>query len=256
MQYKDKFFQGVFPSHQVGFDLFQGEWVSHIPMNGCVTGTAPLFDDQRPHMMIEHLGPIEGYRILELGPMEGHQTWQLERHGAGSITAIEGNSALWLRCLAVKNALNLHANFLLGDFLEYMRTTQERYDLLFASGVLYHMIDPVDFITLASNVAPRLFLWTHYFEKEAIAASDIRDSFLDEPESISFQGNPLQLYPRLYPSQEVEKQSYCGGILPQCRWMDLDGILTCLRGNGFRKIETFGKSVGNQGPSICITAEK
>jgi hypothetical protein len=47
---------------------------------------------------------------------------------------------------------------------------------------------------------------------------------------------------------------YCGGILPECRWMDLDGIIACLSAVGYSNIETFGHSVGDQGASICVTA--
>jgi hypothetical protein len=66
----------------------------------------------------------------------------------------------------VKNALEMNARFLLGDFSEYLKKTSKSYDLIFASGVFYHMEDPVDLIWQISKRTDRIFAWTHYISKD------------------------------------------------------------------------------------------
>ena len=38
-----------------------------------------------------------------------------------------------------------------------------------ASGVLYHMMNPVELIARISNIADAVYLWTHYFDRELLA---------------------------------------------------------------------------------------
>ena len=57
----------------------------------------------------------------------------------------------------MKEAVGLsRTRFLLGDFCEYLETTDERFDLVFASGVLYHMADPIGLIESVGRVATAL----------------------------------------------------------------------------------------------------
>ena len=91
-------------------------------------------------MAVDVLGSIEGFRILELGP-RGQHSYQLERLGAASVLAIEASPDLFLKCLITKEILDLKARFLLGDFVQYLESTADEFDLIFVSGVLYHMTD-------------------------------------------------------------------------------------------------------------------
>src|SRR6185437_1981184 len=117
------------PCEQTAFDIFSGEWSSAVP--GFQTGTNPLFNDTRIHWLREQLGSLGGKRILELGPLEGGQSWMMEQAGA-QVTAIEANERAFLKCLIVKNALNMKAKFLHGDFRPYLASAEESFDLVTA----------------------------------------------------------------------------------------------------------------------------
>jgi hypothetical protein len=56
----------------------------------------------------------------------------------------------------------MRSTFLYGDFLSYLSLTDRRFDLIFASGVLYEMKDPLDLLRLISLRTDRVFIWTFY----------------------------------------------------------------------------------------------
>jgi hypothetical protein len=66
----------------------------------------------------------------------------LEAAGA-QIDAIEANQRTYLRCLITKEILGLtRSKFWLGDFIKALENWDQRYDLIVASGVLYHLKNP------------------------------------------------------------------------------------------------------------------
>src|SRR5271166_278351 len=142
-------------------------WTSALPLPAHTGGS--LFspeDDPRPSYVRDVFGSLEHFEILELGPLEGGHTYQLERLGAKSITAIESNTESFIKCLVIKNAFELKAKLLLGDFIKYLEVIEFKYDLIFASGVLYHMIDPLHLLYLIAKRTDRVFIWTHYVASE------------------------------------------------------------------------------------------
>ena len=141
------------PSTQQTVDVFKGDWASRLPVDGVVSGTAELFADSRIDWLVETLGGVKDLSVFELGPLEGGHSWMLEQAGAASVTAVEGNKAGYLKCLLVQKLLGMkRVDFVLGDFDRVLAATTERYDLLVASGVLYHLADPL--ATLQNMMRP------------------------------------------------------------------------------------------------------
>src|SRR5512136_1168112 len=160
------------PSPQAALDIFRGDWASALPppLESCRAGSMPLFSDPRISWAAEQLGGVEGRRVLELGPLEGGHSYLLERLGASSIVAVEGNARAYLKCLTIKELLGLHkVRFLFGDFVEYLRASPGGFDLGVASGVLYHVENPVELIALLGRACEQLFIWTHYYDRDAVA---------------------------------------------------------------------------------------
>src|SRR3954464_14009309 len=92
------------PSVQAAVDIFKGEWSSKFPAEaGPVTaGQWALFEDARLAWALERLGGVAGKTALELGPLEGGHSYMLQRSGAASVVAVEGNPRAYLKCLLVK----------------------------------------------------------------------------------------------------------------------------------------------------------
>ncbi|WP_207954637.1 methyltransferase domain-containing protein [Saccharopolyspora elongata] len=78
--------------------------------------------------------------------------------------------------------------FLLGDFTPYLRDTDQRFDICFASGVLYHMRNPVETIALTAKIATKLFLWTHVYDEDVITRSELLAPRFPSHEPATHQG--------------------------------------------------------------------
>ncbi len=246
------------PSAQNALDLFAGTWSSCLPsVLGLHAGPLPMFADTRIVKVLEHLDSIKAFKVLELGPLEGGHTYMLHEAGA-RVIAIEGSSRAYLKCLVVKEILNLNrAHFVLGDFNPYLDATSERYDLVVASGVLYHAMEPLTLLERIARVCDRVAIWTHYWERDAVAADDkIARVFLDDPVGVDWHGHRLTLHPRHY-REALQWSGFCGGPESSAMWLERDDLMTALTEVGFGTITVLEEETDHvNGPAILLCAER
>lgn len=179
--------------------------------------------------------------MLELGPLEGAHTFQLERLGA-RVLAVEANTEAFLKCLVVKELLELRSRFLCGDVLEFLEHSDSRYDLIFASGVLYHMTDPVRLIRLISTHSDKCFLWTHYHNGN-------RGKF--RARAYSGHGFHTTLHELHYGYTGSGK--FWGGNRPTAAWMQRDEIIRAFRFFGMRHHAVLGEDQDHPaGPAFSV----
>ncbi len=160
------------PVPQTAFDLFQGEWAYRIPVPGVSSGAGEAFLHKHPSVWLaeESFGSLRGMSCLELGPNEGEVSFHLHHAGCQSILSIEARVRSFLKCLVVKNFLHLHSvEYRLGDFVEFLATTDQTFDFGVVAGVLYHMHDPVRLLELISRRCQRIAIATHYFHEKILA---------------------------------------------------------------------------------------
>lgn len=241
------------PQHIV--DLFQGEWSSKFPAGlGATTepGHAALFADPRIKWANECLGPFSNLNVLELGPLEGAHTCMIEQAGAASVTAIESNTRAFLKCLCVKEIFGLQrSRFLLGDFLEYLEHPR-RHDVVIASGVLYHMQDPLRLLQLLTKASDRIFLWTHYYDATAISRRN--DHGLFEPSGPI--GDGLRGSKRHYPEEATAWSGFSGGAAHYAIWLERASLLAYFRSNGFQVEVNFDAVEHVNGPSFALCVSR
>lgn len=232
----DEYVEGP-PSAQHAIDALAG-WNMALPAEvRAVAGPAAFYCDPRILWALEQFGPIEGRDILELGPLEASHTYMLEQRKPASILAIEANRLSFLRCLVVKELLGLKiARFALGNFAPWLETAEQRFDLIVASGVLYHMADPVQLLELLSLRADSLYLWTHYASDEAMPLDDPRHmAFVGETEVRESHGVAVRCHRRSYWGAWKSK-TFCGGLYDLHRWIERDDLIQLLRALGFDDI--------------------
>ena len=176
-------------SEQNGVDLF--DWTCKIPVESIKSGTYRVFEtiDVRPSLVLKHFNSLNNWNILDLGTFEGGHSYQLENYGA-KVTAIEAHPINYLKCLIAKNTLSMTTKFLLGDFHKYIEEFEAKYDLIFASGVLYHMYDPVSLIRSMSKISKNIFLWSHYV---CAQHSDIWDPLYTSTRNIDGHNYPMSM---------------------------------------------------------------
>lgn len=246
------------PSAQSAIDLFTGEWSSRFPAStGLVAGDVPLFEDPRISWVIDRAGGVEGKRILELGPLEAGHSYMMHQAGA-SVVAVESNSRAYAKCLIVKEVLNLQrCSFLLGDFVRYLEETDEEFDVVIASGVLYHSPDPLGLLESIARVARQVAIWTHYFEPAVVAANpDQERMFVPEAEKVSWKGDSFALHRRNY-LESLQWAGFCGGPESSALWMERDGLMTALGLLGYSRIDVQHDDLQNpNGACVMLFAEK
>jgi hypothetical protein len=219
------------PDKKNGFGIFNGAWSSDVPGYGF--GKSGLFDDARIYWFENQCGGFRGKQILELGPLEGGHTYMLSRAGAANITSIESNTTSFLKCLIVQNALKFEANFILGDFRPYLADTTETFDVLVASGILYHMTDPVKLLQDMAKRAKSICLWTHYYDENIIVSNEkLNQKFEKTPIVQNFGSREVTLFKQSYLTA-LQWQGFCGGSAPISYWLTMDSIIGILSDLGF-----------------------
>jgi Protein of unknown function (DUF1698) len=246
------------PSPQNAVDIFKGQWLSSFPSRpdqAITAGSIPLFEDPRITWALERLDGASGKKILELGPLEGGHSYMLEERGASSVIAIEGNTRAYLKCLIAKEVLQMkRVSYLCGDFVQYLKATSEQFDLIVASGVLYHMQKPLELLSLLAAHTNRLYLWTHYFDPLVREGAN-RNRFPSQTECVE-AGFPHTLY-RFEYQTTLESPQFCGGNEEYSNWLSREDLLGSLRHLGFEHL-VIGLEQRDHphGPSLALVATK
>jgi hypothetical protein len=246
------------PNVQNTIDLFKGEWSSQFPDRLEIqAGAAKLFEDLRIHWAAEQIGGFQGKTVLELGPLEAGHTYMMEQLGAASITSIEANSRSFLKCLLVKETLKLNrSHFIYSDCIEFLKSNSSRFDVCIASGILYHMVNPVELIALAAQVSQQLFVWTHYYDPEIIASEPRFAVKFPSSEKREYGGFQHTLHRYEYQAA-LGWSGFCGGSAQYSQWMSRDEIIACCRHFGFDEIRiSFDQPDHPNGPCFAFVALK
>lgn len=236
------------PSVDWALDIFSEKWAT-LRVADLMDRTKieeQFLADTRPTDSARHLGKngrLDGMTVLELGPLEAAHTFGLEQLGA-KVTSIEGNSEAFLKCLIIKNALNLRSEFLLGSFEAFLRDNKLRYDMVFASGVLYHMSDPANLIESISEATKKVFFWTHYYDE---ANPGTREAV-----SVTKFGLDLTYFVSPNSGREVNGR-WWGGLDDTAAWMRKEDIFSVCRACGFSNIKTIGELLPGTEVPACIS---
>ncbi len=211
--------------------------------------------DARPRLCAEYFKGFNDFDIIEFGPADGYNTMQLSLLHPKSILAIEGNADNFVKCLILKNYFNVDAKFLLGDFLKFIDRNEARYDLAYASGVLYHLDDPVEFILKCGEFADNIFLWSLYYDENVISNHAYEKRRFGETDYRIIRGKEFAYHKRSVDPEMLKKSTYQGGIVEAASWLTLPDIETALGLAGFQVFKTIPDSV-NSIPAINIWASK
>jgi len=231
-------FAAVEPSAQQTLDIFNGVWASKIPTPGETTsGTALLFDDFRVRWAVKQLAErgitLKDAHVLELGPLEGGHTKMLADLGVASVTAVEASTEAYLKCLVVKELLGLErVNFLFGDATRYLKTTDRRFQLGFACGILYHLVSPVEFIAELSKHCDSIYIWTQCWIPELV---DRLPHYRGATFQAEVEGFRHTLHRNNYGDTEVHTQ-FWGGNAGFCYWMEPEQVVAAVKHFGFSNV--------------------
>ena len=245
------------PSNQNKLDIFKGEWSSILPSKyGLATGgNVRLFEDERIDWAKSVLGHPDFSTVLELGPLEGGHSYMLQGT-TNEVTAIEANTRAYLKCLIIKEILELDVDFQLGDFNQYLKTCNSKFDVVYACGVLYHQKNPMELIKLISKVTDKVFIWTHYFDADVILnRHDISYKF-SSVDTMNYDGEQYEYSEYAY-STALEWNGFCGGPSETSIWLTRNSLINTLKKYGFINMEfSFDDTNHPNGSAVAICAWK
>ena len=213
----------------------------------------PRGGDERVKYLLYFLD-VRGLRVLELGPRDGHHSIMLEKMGAREIVSIEGRRENLETCLRAKERYGLEkTTFYLGDIEELAAGRVEppfagTFDLVFCTGLLYHLTDPGRALEWCRRQAPALFLQTHYVEEAALErywSSGFGDGVYRH------RGHDYRV--KLF---REEADNIRSGLSEQSVWLYERDLLALIREAGFARVSVLGKDVHAGLPHITVLAEE
>jgi len=161
--------------------------------------------------------------------------------------------------LIAKELLGMQrVKFLCGDFIEYMKSDScPQFDIGVASGVLYHMVNPVELISLLANCCQaHLFLWTHYYDDAWAKDKGLQGKF-PSSQQVDFKGIKHTLVRQNYGDAQLGSASFCGGSRPYSNWMNREEIIQCLQYFGFSNLKiNFDDPDHPHGPAFALLASR
>ncbi|HEX2087265.1 MAG TPA: class I SAM-dependent methyltransferase [Solirubrobacteraceae bacterium] len=245
------------PSAQTAIDAVPGLWASRLPapLADVRAGDAPLFDDERIRWAFDRIGGVDGRSVLELGPLEGGHSYMAHEGGAARVVAVEANREAFLKCLVTKELLGLErCSFRCGDVVAYLEATTEEFDVCVASGILYHLAEPVRLLELISARARRLVLWTHVYDAEGVAAAGLERRF-SPPRRVEHAGFAHTVHRHRY-GLGRSLSGFWGGTRPYSCWLGRDDLLGALRHFGWSDVETAFEGEHPYAPALALVASR
>ena len=247
------------PNPQTVLDLFAEEWASRLPppFGDLRAGDTALFEDPRITWAAGVLGGCAGKAVLDLGPLEGGHSYMFEQMGAQEVVAIEGNVRAYLRCLVTKELLGMRrVSFQCGDFVSYLRAPGRRFDIVNASGILYHQRNPAELLALCCKTADAVIIWTQYFDPDVVASRAWLRRRFTRVESLEYEGFRYEGHRQDY-RKTARLPWYCGGNAPYSHWMAREDLLSCLRFFGMTTVSvSFDEKDHQNGPAIAVVARR
>jgi hypothetical protein len=223
------------PTPQKAIDIFSGNWASRLPIINTNSGKSELFNDDRIRWFLDRIGGVRGKSIVELGPLEGGHTYMLDRAGAKSVVAIESNANAWLKCLVAKELIGINsAHFLLGDFMDYLRTPGPQFDACIACGVLYHLKDPHTlFPLLRARCSGPVFIWSAIWSEQIQQKNKrLHLRFSTSREVVLPTGKVIELHRHEYGLSSLFS-GFWGGNSSYSEWMSREGIMSSAEAGGY-----------------------
>lgn len=190
---------------------------------------------------LKKLDPTRRRSVLEMGCAEGYHTVWLAAlfEQVTSVEVRPKNVISTLVNLFIHEVKNVQ--LLLGDVRD-LGPRLGRFDVLFHSGILYHLMDPVEHLHRMRGTADALLLDTHYCQ----------DGTSLERGDVVFEGRTYRAY--VWP--EGGWSEAWSGVDPTSRWLHRDALLQVVREIGFTEVEVFADYGTQFGPRLGLWAQR
>ncbi|MGH7935465.1 MAG: class I SAM-dependent methyltransferase [Chthoniobacterales bacterium] len=179
----------------------------------------------------------EARRILELGSLEGGHTIGLAQlPGIETVVGVEGRTANFERALLAKELFAIPNIEFVQANLEQVRLSEfGPFDVIYCSGLLYHLPEPWRLVEQFAASASGLFLWTHCASEAS--ANIFAESYKGLRQAEGGSDEPLS------------------GLSPDSFWPTLGSLCTMLTTHGFSQVRLLANDLEHEhGPAVTLAA--
>jgi SAM-dependent methyltransferase len=189
-------------------------------------------------------GSLTGKTTADLGCNEGGFAVEFARLGAKESVGIEVRDVSVRRCGLVRKMTGLeNLKFIRGDIMEELARWPDSFDVVFASGILYHVADPHKLLgDIFRACREAVLIDTHVAYREAPS-----HNCSEEIVSRTFGGKSYQ--GRVYPEFDAsmsdatrEGQLWAAWSNDTSFWLLEDELLSLMRDVGFRDVRKVDRS--------------
>lgn len=211
-----------------------GSWITRFVIDGVAYGGAfDALNDPRVKLFGQLFPGVAS--VLELGSLEGGHTIALTRlTGAETVVGVEGRASNLARARFVAHLLKAEAvEFHQADLEKVALASFGKFDAVFCCGLLYHLPEPWRLLRQCAEVAPRLFLWTHYCDAEN---ADRREN-----------GYAGRMFAEGGPDEPLSGLSLCSF------WPTLEALAQMVSEAGFTRFQILGDDRDHpHGPAVSL----
>ncbi|MFM7747333.1 MAG: hypothetical protein ACKO7X_05375 [Bacteroidota bacterium] len=107
--------------------------------------------------------------------------------------------------------------------MAFMERDPGGWDMVFASGILYHMQDPMRFLALLPKLAPRMLLWTHFYDERIVRDTPALAHKFGPLQHGTHDGQVYEFVEQSY-KEALQWSGFCGGSAPTSLWLTRDNF--------------------------------
>ena len=183
-------------------------------------------------------GSLHGRRVLDLGCLEGGYSAAFSKLGAREVVGVEVRELNYRRCQLLKRCLQLtNVRFIREDVRNLDEDALGSFDVVFAQGILYHLDDPLSFLSGVSRLTSGFALIdTHIARRDSWAHGCSPVLTKRSFGSGVYEGRYFDEYPPSSSREEIEKLLWASHGNPASFWLTEESLVAMLSEVGFKYV--------------------
>ena len=202
-----------------------------------VAGVPPV-DDIRTQLVVDACGgSLDGRTVVDLGCLEGGFTLAFAQGGAASALGIEARELSVQRCELAKTLLGVeNAEFVIADIKDELGR-HDPFDVVFATGILYHVADPAGFLRTMRSACGHVALVDTHIARLDAATHDCSPIVSRDSYGSTARGRMFPEYPPDVSDDAKEAMAWAAYSDADAFWPLEDDLVQMMHDAGFARVE-------------------
>ena len=208
--------------------------------NGIETTVAgvPPVDDIRTQLVVDACGgSLDGRTVVDLGCLEGGFTLAFAQGGATRALGIEARELSVQRCELARTLLGVeNAEFVVADIKDEL-VRHDPFDVVFATGILYHVADPAGFLCTMRSACGHVALVDTHIARLDEVTHDCSPVVSRDSHGSTYRGRMFPEYPPDVSDDAKEAMAWAAYSDADAFWPLEDDLVQMMHDAGFARVE-------------------